>query len=57
LQWRFDPAFRCVFPEGVRPAPGVCSGTGVEEIPQAVSLVYRFVFEQRDGRGNVRMAD
>jgi hypothetical protein len=56
-QWRFDPAFRCVFPEGKPPEHGVCVGEGVREIPQAVSLVYRFVFEQVDGRGSVRMAE
>jgi hypothetical protein len=57
LRWRFDPAFRCVYPPGATPEPGYCDGEGVEEIPQAVSLTYRFVFEQRDGRGRVRMAD
>lgn len=55
LQWRFDPAFRCVYPDGASPEPGICVGKGVQEIPQAVSLVYRFVFEQHDGRGRVRM--
>ena len=57
LQWRFDPAFRCVYPGDIRPEHGMCVGKGVQEIPQAVSLVYRFVFEQVDGRGSVRMAD
>jgi hypothetical protein len=56
-QWRFDPAFRCVYPEGLRPEHGMCVGKGVKEVPQAVSLVYRFVFEQVDGRGRVRMED
>lgn len=56
-QWRFDPAFRCVHPAGATPEPGMCVGAGVQEIPQPVSLVYRFVFEQFDGRGSVRMAD
>lgn len=56
-QWRFDPAFRCVFPEGEPPEHGVCVGEGVREVPQAVSLVYRFVFEQSGGRGTVRMAE
>lgn len=55
--WRFDPAFRCVHPEGEPPDYGLCSGEGVREIPQAVSLVYRFVFEQVDGRGAVRLAE
>lgn len=55
--WRFDPAFRCVYPEGRLPEHGICSGEGVQEIPQAVSLVYRFVFEQVEGRGAVRLGD
>lgn len=57
LQWRFDPAFRCVYPDDTRPERGLCVGQGVQEIPQAVSLVYRFVFEQADGQGRVRMDD
>jgi hypothetical protein len=55
--WRFDPAFRCVFPEGQPPEHGLCVGKGVREVPQAVSLVYRFVFEQVEGRGAVRLGD
>ena len=52
MQWRFEPAFRCVFPEGSTPGMG-CGFAGTQEIPQPVSLVYRFVFEQVDGRGRV----
>lgn len=56
LAWRFEPAFRCVFDH--TPAPGeACGPEGTQEIPQAVSLVYRFVFEQVDGRGSVRVGD
>lgn len=53
-QWRFEPAFRCVFPESSSPDTG-CGLEGTQEIPQAVSLVYRFVFEQVDGKGRVRI--
>ncbi|HEV8694667.1 MAG TPA: hypothetical protein VGQ93_10890 [Lysobacter sp.] len=51
--WRFDPALRCVFDRGNKPAYLTCDGA--REIPQPVSLTYRFVFEQQDGRGSVRM--
>lgn len=54
--WRFDPAFRCVFDHA--PAPDeACGPAGTQEIPQAVSLVFRFVFEQVDGRGTVRVGE
>ena len=56
--WRFDPAFRCIYPEGTAPDPqGGCWGDGVREEAQAVSLAYRFVFEQIDGRGQVRLGE
>lgn len=56
--WRFDPAFRCLYPEGTTPDPqGGCWGEGVREESQAVSLVYRFVFEQVDGKGRVRLGE
>ncbi len=56
--WRFDPAFRCIYPEGVAPDPqGGCWGEGVREEAQAVSLAYRFVFEQIDGQGQVRLGE
>ena len=53
--WRFDPALRCVFPtvEARENVEASCSGG--REVPQAVSLAYRFVFEQHDGRGSVRI--
>lgn len=54
--WRFEPAFRCVFERA--PEPGeACGGSGTQEEAQAVSLVYRFVFEQVDGRGVVRVGN
>lgn len=52
MSWRFDPAFRCIFPEGMEPHTA-CGFDGTLEVPQAVSLVYRFVFEQIDGQGRV----
>ena len=54
MQWRFEPAFRCVFPEGSAPDMG-CGFIDTQEVPQAVSLTYRFVFEQVDGKGQVRI--
>lgn len=54
--WNFDPAFRCVYPKRAKKAPNGCYGDGVEEIPEAVSLVYSFEFEQSAGQGNVRIA-
>lgn len=53
--WRFDPAFRCVYP-GAKPADEQGCVTGREHaVP--VSLAYSFVFEQKDGRGTVRMGE
>jgi hypothetical protein len=52
LQWRFDPAFRCVYP-GVKPQEEGCV-TGKEEAI-AVSLAFSFVFEQQEGKGTVRV--
>ncbi|QWF15594.1 hypothetical protein [Lysobacter capsici] len=52
LQWRFDPAFRCVYP-GARPQEEGCV-TGREEAV-AVSLAFSFVFEQKQGKGTVRV--
>ena len=51
--WRYDPAVRCVFEHGPKPDYPTC--VDARETPQAVSLTYRFVFEQQDGRGSVRM--
>lgn len=55
LQWRFDAAFRCEYPNDAARIRGDCSGG--RETPQALSLTYRFIFEQRDGRGSVRQSD
>ena len=54
LGWRFDAAFRCEYPNDAARTRQDCSGG--RETPQAVSLAYRFVFEQRDGRGSVRLS-
>lgn len=51
--WRYDPAVRCVFEHGPRPNYPTC--VDARETPQAVSLTYRFVFEQHNGHGSVRM--
>ena len=51
-QWRFDPAFRCVYP-GAKPQEEGCV-TGKEEAV-AVSLAFSFVFEQKEGKGTVRV--
>lgn len=55
--WKYDPAFRCVYPKGTKPDRRGCFGEKVKEVPEAVSMVYRFVFEQSEGRGAVRFAD
>lgn len=54
LRWRFDAAFRCEYPNDAARIRQDCSGG--REAAQAVSLAYRFVFEQRDGRGSVRQS-
>lgn len=54
--WRYDPALRCIFPDVKTKDSAVGSCNGGREVPQAVSLTYRFTFEQRDGRGSVRMS-
>lgn len=54
-RWRFDPAFRCIYP-GAKPADEQGCVSGREQaVP--VSLAYSFVFEQKDGRGTVRMGE
>jgi len=54
--WRFEPAFRCVYPEGVQPGMLGCMPPA-SEVPTAVRMPYRFVFEQREGRGVVSSGD
>lgn len=53
--WRFDPALRCVFPNQAAKELAVGSCNGGAEFPQAVSLVYRFQFEQVDGKPSVKV--
>jgi hypothetical protein len=55
--WRFDPSFRCVHEsaQSAQKSQGGCGFSGTQEIPQAVSLVYRFVFRQIDGKGSVEV--
>lgn len=53
--WRYEPAFRCIFPKRVKAPRSGCLGDKFKEVPEAVSLVYRFVFEQNDGQGAVRL--
>ncbi len=50
--WRFEAAFRCVYPDGVQPSNLACMPPG-EEVPTAIRMPYRFVFVQRDGKGFV----
>jgi hypothetical protein len=54
--WRFEPALRCVFPDAQTRENTYGSCGGYPETAEAVSLTYRFVFEQKDGRGSVRMS-
>lgn len=54
-RWTFEPARRCVFPTVAMKEMTNASCSGGQEIPIAVSVTYRFVFEQRDGHGSVRM--
>lgn len=55
-QWRFEPAFRCIFEYTPKPKEP-CGGEDTREEPQAVSVVYRFTFEQANGLGSVRLGD
>jgi len=53
--WKFDPALRCVFRNVADKERAVASCDGGKSIPQAVTLVYRFRFEQVDGKPNVHV--
>ncbi|HZX76695.1 hypothetical protein [Lysobacter sp.] len=53
--WRYDPALRCVFPDAKTKNDTEGSCGGHTEIREAVTLTYRFMFEQKDGRASVRM--
>lgn len=53
--WRFEPAIKCVFrSKRAKEAAGM-SCQGGKEVPQATSLTFRFLFDQVDGQGVVRM--
>lgn len=53
--WRFDPAARCTFKDGKPADANSC--IGADKVALAVSLAYRFVFEQHEGRGTVRISE
>lgn len=53
--WKFDPALRCVFRNVQDKERAVASCDGGKSIPQAVTLVYRFRFEQVDGAPKVHV--
>lgn len=56
--WRFEPAVRCVFASAAAKTAAANTGCATaREVPQAVSLHYRFVFELEDGRASVRWAN
>ncbi len=53
-QWRFEPAFRCVFPKRETPHPQ-CRGYYDKEIPTAVRLAFRVVYDNSAGQQEVRI--
>lgn len=53
-QWRFEPAFRCVFPKREKPHPQ-CLGNYKDEIPTAVRLAFRIVYDNSNGQREVRV--
>jgi len=53
--WKFDPALRCVFRNVKDKELAVASCAGGKSIPQPVTLVYRFRFEQVDGKPQVHV--
>ncbi len=53
--WKFDPALRCVFRNAKDKERAVASCDGGKGIPQPVTLVYRFRFEQVDGQPKVHV--
>jgi hypothetical protein len=53
--WKFDPALRCVFRSAKDKERAVASCDGGKGIPQPVTLVYRFRFEQVDGKPQVHV--
>lgn len=53
--WKFDPALRCVFRNAKDKERAHASCDGGKGVPQAVTLVYRFRFEQVDGKPQVHV--
>lgn len=53
--WKFDPALRCVFRNVQDKERAHASCDGGKSIPQAVTLTYRFRFEQVDGKPQVHV--
>ncbi len=53
--WKFDPALRCVFRNAKDKERVTASCDGGKSIPQAVTLTYRFRFEQVDGKPKVHV--
>lgn len=53
--WKFDPALRCVFRNAKDKERAVASCDGGKSVPQAVTLVYRFRFEQVGGKPTVHV--
>lgn len=53
--WTYEPARRCIFPTVAIKDMAFASCNGGQEVAIAVTLTYRFVFEQRDGKGSVRL--
>ncbi len=53
-QWRFEPAFRCVFAKRETPHPQ-CRGNYKDEIPTAVRLAFRVVYDNSAGQREVRI--
>jgi hypothetical protein len=53
--WKFDPALRCVFRSAKDKERAVASCDGGKGIPQSVTLVYRFRFEQVNGKPQVHV--
>lgn len=53
--WRFEPGLRCVFPDVQTKETTYGSCGQSTSIAEPVSLTYRFVFEQKGGKGVVSM--
>ena len=53
--WRFEPGLRCIFPdiETKQTTYGSCGES--KSVAEPVSLTYRFIFEQKDGKGHVHI--